>query len=239
MKRQTKKVNEPSTYHLAISEWPAEERPREKFLKSGGESMSDAELLAILLRTGSGKITAVDLAKGVLKEFGTLEELARRPVQDLVRFHGLGSVKALSLLAAFEVGRRTASVGRSGKLQIRGPEDVVNRFQPLLRDLKHETFRVLLLDSANHLMRDVKVSDGILNSSLVHPREVFRPAILELAAGIILLHNHPSGNPEPSAEDREVTKQIVDAGKIVGIPVHDHIIITASSFTSFAERGLL
>jgi DNA repair protein RadC len=112
-------------------------------------------------------------------------------------------------------------------------------YQPLFRDLKQEVFKVLLLDSANHLLRDVKVSEGILNSSLVHPREVFRHAILEPAASIILLHNHPSGNPEPSPEDLQITRQLVEAGKIMGIPVHDHLIISPSSFTSFAERGLI
>jgi DNA repair protein RadC len=235
----TKKVSEPSAYHTKISEWPKNERPREKLMTHGSESLSDAELLAILLRTGAGRITAVDLAKKLLSDFTSLEFLAGRPLHQLKQYHGLGEVKAISLLAAFELGRRAASYRRTDKLQIHSPEDVVKRFQPLLRDLKHEIFKVLLLDSANHLLRDIKVSDGILNSSLVHPREVFSPAIIEPAASIILLHNHPSGNPEPSPEDIQVTRQIVEAGKIIGIPVHDHIIITADAFTSFAERGIL
>ena len=239
MPKLIKKVSEPSMFHSKITEWPKDERPREKLMSHGGESLSDAELLAILIRTGSGNITAVDLAKRLLKDFQTLENLAYRSLQDFKQYHGLGDAKSITLLAAFELGRRAASHRRSEKLQIRSPEDVVKRFQPLMRDLRQEMFKVLLLDSANHLIRDVEVTSGILNSSLVHPREVFRTAIAEPAASVILLHNHPSGNPEPSAEDLQVTKQIVEAGKVIGIPVHDHIIITANSFTSFAERGLL
>lgn len=239
MSKIVKKVSEPSAYHTKITEWPKNERPREKFVACGSETLSDAELLAILLRTGAGNVTAVDLAKKLLNDYTSLECLAGRSLQELKKYHGLGEVKAISILAAFELGRRAASFRRTDKLRIHSPEDVVKRFQPLLRDLKHEVFKVLLLDSANHLLRDVKVSEGILNSSLVHPREVFSPAIMEPAASIILLHNHPSGNPEPSPEDILVTKQMVEASKIIGIPVHDHIIITADAFTSFAERGLL
>ncbi|HEV8538755.1 MAG TPA: DNA repair protein RadC [Bacteroidota bacterium] len=239
MPKFVKKVSEPSAFHTTIPEWPVDDRPREKLINHGSESLSDAELLAILLRTGAGKVTAVDLAKLLLRDFQSLERLATRSIQDLKQYHGLGQAKALTLIAAFEIGRRNASFRRTEKLQIRSPEDVVRRFQPLMRDLQHEVFMVLLLDSANHLIRDVEVSSGILNSSLVHPREVFRSAIAEPAASVILLHNHPSGNPEPSSEDLQVTRQLVEAGKIVGIPVTDHLIITTTSFTSFAERGLL
>ncbi len=239
MSRQFRNVSEPSVYHTRIKEWPKEERPREKLISRGSESLSDAELLAILLRTGWGSVTAVDLAKKLLKDFGSLRELGSRPHQELTKYYGLGEVKAVSLLASFELGRRAASAPAVDRLRISSPEDVVRKFQPMLRDLKHEVFKVLLLDSANQLLRDVKISEGILNSSLVHPREVFRHAILEPAASVILLHNHPSGNPEPSAEDLQITKQIVEASKIIGIPVHDHIIITPDAFTSFAERGLI
>lgn len=239
MPKLAKKVAEPFVFHPTIPEWPEHERPREKLVTHGSEAVSDAELLAILLRTGAGKITAVDLAKLLLKDFDSLERLASRSLQDFKQYHGLGEAKAATLIAAFEMGRRTASHRRSEKLQIRSPEDVVKRYQPLLRDLQIEVFRVLLLDSANHLIRDVEVTSGILNSSLVHPREVFKSAITEPAASVILLHNHPSGNPEPSSEDLQVTKQLVEAGKIIGIPVHDHLIITANSYTSFAERGIL
>ena len=239
MQKISKKVSEPSFYHSKITDWPKDERPREKLMNHGAHTLSDAEVLAILIRTGAGKVTAVDLAKTILQEFHSLEHLTTRSLHDLKRFHGLGEAKSILLIAAFELGRRAASLRPADKLQVCSPEDVVQRFQPLLRDLKQEIFKVLLLDSANHLVRDVNVSEGILNSSLVHPREVFRHAILEPAASIILLHNHPSGNPEPSAEDIQITRQLVEAGKIIGIPVHDHIILTPHAYTSFAERGIL
>jgi DNA repair protein RadC len=208
-------------------------------MNHGAESLSDAELLAIIIRTGAGKITAVDLAKTLLNEFQSLEMIASRTFNEFKQFKGLGDAKSISLIAAFELGRRSAVRNQSKKFQIQSPEDIVKRYQSLLRDLQKEIFKVLLLDSANHLIRDVTVSEGILNSSLVHPREVFRNAIIEHAASVILLHNHPSGNPEPSSDDLQITRQIVEAGKIIGISVHDHIIITANSFTSFAERGIL
>lgn len=240
MSRTVKKVSEPAAYHAKISDWPKDERPRERLAARGPAALSDAELLAILIRTGAGQVTAVDLAATLLREFGSLDDLAARSYKELIRFRGVGEAKALVLAAAFELGRR-ASVSREGgkRLQICSPEDVVRRFQPLMKDLHQEMFKVLLLDSANHLLRDVTVSVGILNSSLVHPREVFQMAILQPAAAVILLHNHPSGNPEPSAEDIQITRQIVQAGKIMGIPVHDHIIVALDKYTSFAEKGLL
>lgn len=238
MPKAIKKVSEPSFYHSKIPEWPKDERPREKLMKHGSSALSDAELLAILIRAGTGRITAVDLAKTLLKEYGSLDNLVSRQFQELKQFKGLGEAKSLTLMAAFELGRRSAS-SKTEKYLIRSPEDVVNKYQPLLRDLKHEVFKVILLDSANHFIADDEITKGILNSSLVHPREVFRRAIVEPAASIILLHNHPSGNAEPSSEDLQITRQIVEAGKIIGIPVHDHIILAINSFTSFAERGLL
>jgi len=222
-----------------IKDWPKGERPREKLIRKGSDSLSDAELLAILLRNGTRDGTAVDVAKSILSANGSLERLASRSFAELRRHRGMGEVKAVSILAAFELGRRSAVRSTGGRTLVRSPEDVARIFQPLFRDLKQEVFKVLLLDSANHLLRDVKVSEGILNSSLVHPREVFRQAIIEPAASVILLHNHPSGNPEPSSEDLQITRQLVEAGKIMGIPVHDHVIISPSSFTSFAERGLI
>jgi DNA repair protein RadC len=235
---KSNKIKEPVVYHSKILDWPEHERPREKLLQHGAASLSDAELLAILLRTGTRQVTAVDLAKLLLKEYRSLSHLASRVINELTLIHGLGKTKAVTLAAAFELGRRTLS-RHEDKLQIRSPEDVVQRFAPKLKDLQFEVFLALLLDSANHLLCDVEVSKGILNSSLSHPREVFRRAITEPAASIILLHNHPSGNPEPSSEDLQITKQLVEAGKIIGIPVHDHIIVAGNSYTSFAERGLL
>jgi DNA repair protein RadC len=239
MVKFTKKVSEPSRYHSKISSWPGQERPREKLMSLGASVLSEAELLAILIHSGTGAITALDIAKTLMKEFGALEHLATRSFQELKRYKGIGEAKSSLLVAAFELGRRTASAPRATRVQIGSPSDVAGLYLPLLRDLKHEVFKVLLLDSANHLLREVTISAGILNSSLVHPREVFQAAILEPAASIILLHNHPSGNPEPSSEDIAITRQIVEAGKILGIPVHDHVILAVDRFSSFAERGLI
>jgi len=205
----------------------------------GVEGLSDAELLALIIRSGVPGSTIHDLALSLIDQFGGLRRLATRNIREISRVRGMGPAKSAGLLAAFEIGRRAAAGGRTTRQTINAPGDVERLYGPRLRHLKHEVFLVLLLDSANHLLRDVTVSSGILNSSLVHPREVFHPAILEPAAGVILLHNHPSGNPEPSGEDLRITRQLAEAGRILGIPVHDHVIIADSVATSFAERGLI
>ncbi len=238
MIRSSKKMCEVAHYHTNIKEWPEGERPREKLLSRGVCNLTDAELLAIILRTGTRKATAVDIAKAILSDYGSLSGLGSRSVQELRQYHGLGNTKAISIIAAFEMGRRTMS-STDRKTTMTSPLDVFQYYHARMMDLTVEVFTVLLLDSANHLQRDVRVSEGILNSSLVHPREVFRPAIIEPSAAVILVHNHPSGNAEPSAEDITVTRQIVEAGKIIGIPVHDHVILTRNNYTSFAEKGLL
>lgn len=227
--------------HMKITHWPEAERPRERLLKQGVEALSDAELLAILIRTGVPKKTAVDVARRLLMQHETLERLASRSVADLRHDKGvgLGVAKAATIVAAFELGRRAAAGFMDKKVSVRSPDDIARRYIPLFRELKKEIFLVVLLDSANHILREVKISEGILNSSLVHPREVFRPAITEPAAAIILLHNHPSGNAEPSNEDLQITRQLHEAGKILGIPIHDHVIVAGNSYTSFAERGIL
>ena len=239
MSAKIKKVSEPSSYHQKITEWPLEERPREKMMRHGSEALSDAELLAILFRTGAGNITAVDLGKTIIKEYGTVDRLAKRTYNELQKFKGIGKSKAIALVAAFELGRRSAIEKEKDRITISSPEDVVALYQPLLQDAQQEIFKVLLLDSANHLITDKLITTGILNSSLVHPREVFKLAIIETAASIIILHNHPSGNPEPSADDIQITRQICEAGKILGIPLNDHIILARDKYASFAEKGLL
>jgi len=234
-----KKIAETSQYHVKITDWPEGERPREKLMKYGVGSLSDAELLAILIRSGTGKITAVDLAKKILTDFRSLDAMVSKTVADFKNFKGVGNTKAISLIAAFEIGRRAAVSKEKGKVKLISPVDVANLFLPLMRDLQQEVFKVLMLDSANHLINEVEITRGTLNSSLVHPREVFKAAIAEPAAAIILMHNHPSGNAEPSSEDIQITRQLIEASKIIGIPVHDHIILAGNSFTSFAEKGIL
>ena len=230
-------------YRVPIRAWRVEDRPREKLIRHGPHILSDAELLAIVFGSGtttkSGPVSAVQLARGLIDAYGSLECISRRDLKQLTQTSGVGQAKAAKLQAVFEIGRRIESSSPSTRQQVFGPEDVAGLYGPFMRDLKNEVFRIVLLNTANIIITDRVVSAGGLAASIVEPRAVFREAILENAAGIICLHNHPSENPEPSREDVRVTRQLVDAGKIVGIPVHDHIIIAGRSYTSLAERGLM
>lgn len=232
-------VSDVAYYHTKIKEWPEQERPREKLLQSGAQALSDAELLALFIGSGTGGVTAVDVAKRLLIEYQNLGALASVGAAELGRMKGIGPARAARILAAFELGRRVQGRVCESRPRIKTPSDVAERYAPQLRDLKRETFRVLLLDSGNRIIRDMIVSEGTLNASLVHAREVFKPAIDYLAAGVILLHNHPSGQARPSQEDREITRQLVQSGRIMGIPVMDHIIIAGEGYYSFAESRLI
>ncbi|MCD6319348.1 MAG: DNA repair protein RadC [Candidatus Desulfofervidaceae bacterium] len=224
--------------HYKIPTWPEEERPREKLLKLGARHLSDAELLAILIGKGTKEKTAVDLARELLIKFGTIDDLASRSPEEYNSLKGIGTAKAVTLAAAFELGQRLQSQ-KNARKRFKNPDEVAAVYLPLMRHLKKEVFKVLLLNNVNQLIKEVTVSEGILTASLVHPREVFRQAIIETARGIILMHNHPSGNPKPSKEDIEITRQLVQAGEIVGIPVLDHIILGDDTFFSFAQKEML
>jgi len=228
-----------STYRTRIKEWPADDRPREKLLKHGAGSLSDAELLALLIGSGTGDATAVDIAKHFLVQHRNLSTVASQSIHELARLKGIGPARAARITAAFEIGRRVESGTDYERQKIRAPEDLVRYYGPRFRDLKQEIFSVVLLDSGQKILRDVQISSGTLNASLVHPREVFKSAIDHVAAGIVLIHNHPSGIAFPSDEDRMITAQIKKAGEIVDIPVLDHIILAKNKFYSFAKEGLL
>jgi DNA repair protein RadC len=232
-------VPEPAPHHTKIKDWPAAERPREKLLARGAHALSDAELVAILIRVGSRKSTALDLARKILVEEKNLRGIAGKTPQELMRLKGIGEAKAVELLAAFEIGRRVQGQNGEEKIVLTTPEQVAQRMIPRLRETKHESFWVLLLDTRNCLMHEQELTIGTLNASLVHPREVFKVAIDRVAASVIAVHNHPSGIAEPSQEDLNVTRQLVDAGRIIGIPLHDHVIVAGDSYMSFAERGML
>ena len=223
----------------AIRTWPATERPREKLLRSGAHTLSEAELLAILIRTGDRARSALDLACGLLGSERGLAGLARRNARELMRVEGIGKAKALGILAAFELGRRLQADGGSKRTPLRSPEDAARLLLPRLRDLLQELFVVLVLDTQNAVIATVELSIGTLNASLVHPREVFKTAIDCVGAAVIVVHNHPSGNPEPSGEDIAITRQLAEAGKIIGIPLRDHLIIAGNAYVSLAERGHL
>jgi DNA repair protein RadC len=223
---------------VRIAETPVADRPRERLFRLGPGALTQAELLAILIGTGGPGASALDLAAGLLSD-GALSALARRPPADIARARGVGAAKAARVAAALELGRRLQEDGRTGRHRIRSPADVFRWFAPRLSDLSAEEFHVLALDSQSAVLRDLMITRGILNSSLVHPREVFRCAIAEAAAGIIVVHNHPSGDPTPSADDRAVTRQLVEAGRIIDLPVYDHVIVGHGRYVSFSESGLL
>ncbi|MGI8842396.1 MAG: RadC family protein [Gemmatimonadaceae bacterium] len=225
---------------LSIRELPLGERPRERLKALGAQSLSSAELLAILLGAGTAQASALRVGEEMLaRAEGSLRRLAMQPVAALTVQIGVGTARAVAVHAALELGRRLAEEARDAGAPMRSPRDVFEAFSPRLRDLPVEEFHVAVLDAQHRLERDITVTRGILNSSLVHPREVFREAIAERAAAIVLVHNHPSGDPTPSTDDRLVTDQLVAAGRLLDIPVHDHVIVGRGRYVSFAEAGLL
>jgi DNA repair protein RadC len=216
------------------------DRPRERLWSLGPDALTTLELLAILIGTGTERRGALEVARMLLaRSDGYLRRLTQRPRAELLRDEGIGPTKAARLVAAFELAARLAREDRPAVVRIREPEDVVRVFSGRLRDLQVEEFHLLALDSQSQVIREVLVTRGLLNSSLVHPREVFRAAIVEAAAGIIVVHNHPSGDPTPSAEDRAVTQQLAAAGRLLDLPLYDHVIIAGDEFVSFASAGLL
>ncbi len=225
---------------LSIRELPRSERPRERLVALGAAALSSAELLALLVGAGTTGRSALQVGHLLLAAAGgSLRRMAAQPVAALTATNGVGMARAVTVHAALELGRRLASEVRDDGAPVRSPRDVARLFAPRLEDLPVEEFHVAVLDAQHRLERDVMITRGILTSSLVHPREVFREAIAERAAAVILVHNHPSGDPTPSADDRLVTEQLVAAGKLLDIPVHDHIIIGRGRYISFAETGLL
>jgi DNA repair protein RadC len=215
------------------------ERPRERLRSHGPEALSESELLALLLRTGARGCDAQSLAKAMLGAGGGLRTLCELPLSALCDVRGIGPAKAAALIAAVEIGRRIASRRLSRGDPIRSPADVHAHFHQRLRGQRREHFMVLLLDGRQRVMSESQVSQGTLTASLVHPREVFRPAVRAAAAGVVLVHNHPSGDPTPSAEDLAVTKRLVSAGEILGIRVVDHVVVAEQGYHSLQENGQL
>ena len=224
----------------SVLDLPAADRPRERFRALGASSLTTAELLALLIGPAMAGQSSLDVAQRLLaRAGGSLRRLGQLPIATLTDLPGLGEAKALAVHAALEVGRRLAAEGANAAEPMRGPRDVWRWYAPRMEGLTVEEFRIAILDAQHVLARDVLVSRGILNSSLVHPREVFREAIAERAASIVLVHNHPSGDPTPSVDDRAITSQLVAAGRLLDIPIQDHLVIGHGRFVSFAEAGLL
>jgi DNA repair protein RadC len=230
-------------YQRAIKEWPEDERPRERLMKLGADALSEAQLLAIVLSTGdaSSRRSALDLAMHLVQTFGGLRALDAASIAELRQMKGIGPAKATTIKAALELGKRLSGEPAQRNFKVTSPQDLVNYFQPRLQHLRKEVFKAILLNTKHQVLKDVTVSEGSLSASLVHPREAFLPAIKESAAAVIFLHNHPSGDPTPSAEDRELTLRLAEVGQLVGINVLDHIIIGSGTpgYISFRDAGWL
>ncbi len=226
-------------YRLTMKEMPIDSRPREKLLEQGAERLSDAELLAIILVSGSRKDTALDLANLLLTDCGGLKGILEQGVEELTRLPGIGQAKACQIKAALELAKRIVAWRKNALPIIKSPLDVSTLVMEEMRFLDREYFKAIFLDTKNHVLAIENISIGSLNASIVHPREVFKSAIRRSSAAVILVHNHPSGDPSPSNEDINVTKRLQEAGDILGISVLDHIIIGDSRFVSIKEKGLI
>jgi DNA repair protein RadC len=222
-----------------LREIPAEERPRERMQVQGPAALSHAELLAILLRTGTRDESSVHLAQRILNECGSLSRLAERSWDELTHIRGIGPAKALQLQASIELGRRVARSRLPDTVKIGSPQDAANLLMEEMRHLREEHFVCLFLNTKNHVIGRQTLSIGSLNASIVHPREVFRAAIRRSSASILCAHNHPSGDPTPSPEDIQLTRRLKEAGELIGIELLDHLVIGDNRYISLKEKGCL
>ena len=223
-----------------MSAWAVEDRPREKVLARGVQYLSDVELLAILLGSGTRKMTAVELSRLILKEAGNnLQLLGRMSIEELVRIRGIGPAKAINILAALELGRRRAGMQHPEKIPVKSSETVYKLFHPLMGDLDHEEFWLLMLNRANRVLGRYKVSQGGLSGTVIDTRIILKKALDNLATSIIVCHNHPSGNKQPSDADLKITEKLKKAAEMLEIKLLDHVIIADKSYFSFADEGLI
>ncbi len=224
----------------AMKTWAVEERPREKVMASGVQILSDTELLAILIGSGTKNMTAVELARLILKRAGNnLRGLGRQTVSDLLKIKGVGPAKAISVLAAMELGRRREGMLHTEKIPVKSSETVFNLFHPLLGDIAHEEFWLLMLNRANRVLGRFKVSQGGLSGTVIDTRIILKKALDNLASSIIVCHNHPSGNNQPSDADVKITEKLKKAAEMLEIKLLDHVIIADKSYFSFADEGLI
>ncbi len=224
--------------HVAIKDWSKDDRPREKLLEQGPAVLSDAELMAILIRSGSPSESAVSLAKRLLREVnGDLSAVARMTPKELMKFNGVGEAKALSVVAALELGRRRRDREPLSKVCIDSSTKAYHEIRSKLADLAHEEFWILLLNRANDLIRMKRVGQGGIHGTVADPKVIFKEALEHSCPSMIVCHNHPSGQLKPSHADIKLTRQLVEGGKILDIAVVDHLILTASGYYSFADEG--
>ncbi len=225
---------------MPIKTWAEEDRPREKLLLKGRASLSNAELLAILLGSGGRDLSALDLAKNVLQRVGNdLNELAKMPVSALTEIPGIGNAKALTMIAAMELFRRRLSSSTSQKKRIQSSQDVYDLMKAHLLDLEHEEFWILILNRANFVLKILKISSGGLTGTVADPKMIFGLALENKGTSMILIHNHPSGNLNPSPADESLTSKLVDAGRSLDLPILDHLIFGNSGYFSFSDEGLI
>jgi DNA repair protein RadC len=228
--------------YKSIKNWPEDERPRERLLKFGADGMSTAQLLAIILRTGGKNKSALELAREILMHFNRLKDVEDASIAEFAELKGIGAAKIAQIKAAFELGKRLLSENGNSSAKkpfFKNSQEVYNYCMAKFYGLKKEKFLCMLLDTKNRVFKEAVISEGTLTSSLVHPREVFRCAIKEAAASVLFVHNHPSGDPAPSKDDIDITKRLIETGKIVGINVLDHIIIGDGKYVSIMERGYI
>jgi DNA repair protein RadC len=228
------------TRSLQIKAWSPEDRPREKLLMKGTSALSDAELLAILIGSGTATLSAVDVAKAILQQVrNDLNELARLSAKDLMKMKGIGEAKAIAIVAAIELGRRRKELDLAEKPKIAGSKDAFDLLAGELIDLPREEFWVLLLNRANRVVKKKRVSEGGVSGTVADPKIIFKLALEELASGLIVAHNHPSGNLQPSQNDIELTRKLKEAGKVMEVQLLDHLIVAGKKYFSFADEGLL
>jgi DNA repair protein RadC len=223
---------------MKIKSLPSDTRPRERLIKKGSEALSNAELLSVILRTGNKKENVLELSNKILKKYNLLS-LSRVRINNLKKISGMGETKACQIVACFELGRRLLSFRKELKPRIEKARDIAKLFMPHMANLKKEYFKGIYLDSRKRIIKEETIFIGNLNTSVIHPREIFQIAFNEGSAALILLHNHPSGDAWPSIDDIEITRQLVEAGEILGIEVLDHIIIGEKRYVSLKEQGFI
>jgi len=236
-KNKTSKLKK---YSYGIKDWPEDDRPREKLLRNGEHTLSKSELLAILLRTGSKDQSALDLARKIIKKFKTFRNMSHTDIRDWNEFKGVGNAKIAQIKAAIEIGRRFREDElKEEKIQIKSSKDIVDILMPRMRDLKKEVFKVIMLDSKNRIIDIIEITNGTVNQANPIIREIFHKALEFFATGLICVHNHPSGIVVPSKEDKDFTRNLREAGKIMQIQVLDHLIIGDGDYYSFADEGAM
>ena len=233
-------TDSPQAEKLTIREWAQDDRPREKLMAQGALALSDAELVAILIRSGSSRESACDLAKRIMSSVGNdLHRLGRLGVADLVKFRGMGEAKAISIVAALELGRRRRNAEPAERPSITSSASAYEQVRAVLSDLQHEEFWLVLLDRGNRMLERCRVSQGGMHGTVADPKIIFKQALDKRASSLILCHNHPSGQLRPSEEDIRLTRKLTEGGRLLDIAIHDHLIITSAGYYSFADNGML